>query len=79
MAAAETLAISRGIDDRVKDVDGGVKDVDHKVGLIIHGELNSISPAPNRSSTLPDRCKRNRSSGSRSAQSIQRPKEFVIV
>ena len=72
MAATESLTIARGIYDKVKDVD-------HKVGLIITGELNSISPAPNRSSTLPDRCKRNRSSGPTSAQSIQRPKEFVIV
>ena len=72
MAATESLTIARGIDDKVKDVD-------HKVGLVINGELYRISPAPNRSSTLPDRCNRNRSNGSGSAQSIQRFKEFVIV
>ncbi|KAH8983356.1 hypothetical protein EDB92DRAFT_1578578 [Lactarius akahatsu] len=51
MAAAETLAISRGIDDKVKDVgekvegvnekvrtiDNKVQNVDHKVGSVIQG------------------------------------------
>ena len=31
MAAVEALTIARGIDDKVKDVDGRVKDVDKKV------------------------------------------------
>ena len=51
MAAAESLMIARGIDDKVKDVDeilkvvdGGVKTVDYKVGLIIDGESYRISP-----------------------------------
>ncbi|KAI9429697.1 hypothetical protein H4582DRAFT_2134410, partial [Lactarius indigo] len=34
MAAAETLAITRGIDDRVKDIDDKVKDVDEKMEIV---------------------------------------------
>ena len=55
MAAAETLEIAHGIDDKVKNVDerlevvdGGVKDVDYKVGLIVDGEFYRIGPAPNQ-------------------------------
>jgi hypothetical protein len=64
MAAAEALTITRGIDDKVKDVDGRVQNVDvkvngidtkvlgidNKVGSVIEGELYRISRPPNQSS-----------------------------
>ena len=71
MAAAESLTITRGIDDKVKDID-------HKAGLIIDGESCHIN-TPNWSSALASRCKRNWSSGATSGQSLHRSTEFVVV
>jgi hypothetical protein len=59
MAAAESLTITRGIDDRVRAVDHNV----------IEGELYRVSLSPNLSSVFPVRCKGNRSSDSTSRQS----------
>jgi hypothetical protein len=52
MAVAESLAIARGIDERLEGVNGRVKGVDHKVGTVIEGELYRISPPPNLFSAL---------------------------
>jgi hypothetical protein len=86
MAAAESLMISRRIDDTVKDVDEklevvncGVKDVDHKVGVVIDSELFRIIPPPNRSSAPPARCKGKRNCDSTNGQPIHQPKQFVTV
>jgi hypothetical protein len=64
MAAAEALTITRGIDDKVTDVDerlegvavkvdsidNKVLGVDDKVGAVIEGKLYRISKPPNQSS-----------------------------
>ena len=57
MAAAEALTITRGIDEKVKDVgdmlegvDGRVQSVDDKVGAVIEGKLYRISRPPNQTS-----------------------------
>jgi hypothetical protein len=42
MAAAETLKITRGIDDKVEGVDSKVQGVDHKVGSVIEGRLHIL-------------------------------------
>ena len=53
MAAAESLTITRKIDDRLEIVDDTVRGVDHKVGSVIEGEsVYRISPPPNLFSTL---------------------------
>ena len=39
MAAVEALTITRGIDDKVKDVNEKLGGVDHKLGSINQGEL----------------------------------------
>ena len=53
MAAAETLTITHGIDDNVKDVsqkvqsvDAKVAGVDHKIGSVIQGESKPHWLAP---------------------------------
>jgi hypothetical protein len=46
MAAAEALTITRGIDDKVNDVDERLGGVDHKVGSVIQGELCFYLLAP---------------------------------
>ena len=70
MAAAESLTITRKIDDRLEIVDDTVRGVDHKVGSVIEGEsVYRISPPPNFSQLCVARCKGNRSSDSRSRQS----------
>ena len=60
MAAAESLMITRGIDDKVNDVgerlegvDDRVRGVDRKVGSVIEGELDRIIPPSNLFSALP--------------------------
>jgi hypothetical protein len=65
MAAAESLTITRGIDD--------------KVGLVMDGELFSISPPRIGPQPCPVRCKGNRGSHSTSGRPSQRHKEFVII
>ena len=39
MAAAETLAITRGVDEKLQSVDKKVEGVDYKIGTVIKGEL----------------------------------------
>ena len=66
MAAAETVEITRGIDDNVKVIDGNVKGVgeqlqnvdkkvegvDHKIGSVAKGELELHELPPNLSLLL---------------------------
>ena len=46
MAAAETLKITRDIDNKVNDLDDKVEGVDHKLGPVIIDDLCLLSPAP---------------------------------
>ena len=84
MAAAESLTISRGIDDKVKEVDervqgvdikvegidNQVRTIDHKVGSVIQGDLYLHCRLQNLPSALYSvRCKGDRSSDSTSGQS----------
>ena len=89
MAAAETMTVTRDIDDTVKDVDKRlegvdsnvqgvnerVKGVDGRVGSVIQGPLYfPLGLAPNLSSPFtPVRCKRDWSSDPTGVQSSQRP------
>jgi hypothetical protein len=47
MAAAESLTIARGVDERLEGIDGRVKGVGHKVDTVIEGELDRMSLPPN--------------------------------
>jgi hypothetical protein len=80
MAAAESLTITRRIDDTVKDVDEKLEVVDVGVKDVINGELLfRLIPPPNRSSAQPTRCKGKRNCDSTNGQSIHQPKLFVTV
>ena len=93
MAAAEALAIARGIDDNVKDVDERVKSVDmkiecmddkvqgvdHKVCSVIQGVLYFHSLPPELSLAFYSvRRNGDQSSDSTGVHSSQRPQLFVI-
>ena len=86
MAAAETLTITHGIDDNIKDVsqkvqsvDAKVAGVDHKIGSVIQGESKPHCWPPNLSSTsFLVRCEGYRKSHPRSGQSSQPPTAFVV-
>ena len=83
MAAAETMTVTRDIDDTVKDIDKRVKDtddrvkgVDGRVGSVIQGRLSFpvLALAPNLSSPFtPVRCKGVWSCDPTGVQSSQRP------
>ena len=58
MAAAETMTVTRDIDDTVKDVDKSLKGVDGRLGSVIQGWFLSPSLAPESVLTLYSvRCK----------------------
>ena len=83
MAAAETMTVTRDIDDTVKEIDKRVKDadervkgVDGRVGSVIQGRLffPPLALAPNLSlSFTPVRCKGVWSCDPTGIQSSQRP------
>ena len=76
MAVAETLRITRDIDDKVNDVNKRLVGFDHKVGSVIEGER--IGRHPNLSSAFYlVRRQGDWSSHSKSGQSNRRDKQFV--
>jgi hypothetical protein len=60
MAAAESLTITRRIDERMEGVDERLEGVDDRVRAVDHnvieGELYRVSVSPNQFSVFPVRC-----------------------